>query len=128
MESSKRTAPLVALCMMLLVGSFALAACSGPVASSETTMREDASQALEGSMASGTDGKADDAELRLIEHARDALGVPSDRGIICSLGTEYYWEEGGQRLRSVAFLEDGELCAGADCDEDGVPVRNIVPY
>lgn len=128
MESSKRTALLVALCMMLLVGSFALAACSGPAANSETTMREDASQALEGSTASEANEGADDAELRLIAHARDALGVPNDRGIVCSLGKEYYWEGGGQHLRSVSFLEDGELCAGADCNEDGVPIRNIVPY
>lgn len=67
-------------------------------------------------------------DAQLIMTARETLNVPTDRAIVCSLGKEYYWEEGQQYLQSVSFLEDGELCAGADCAQDGTPIRNIVPY
>lgn len=125
----------ITLCVVALLGMTGCAQTSAdpegrPTANNNDAVALSIDQENTDEPISVEDGAAEVSEedAHLIATAREALGVPTDRTIICSVGKEYYWEEGQQYLRSVSFLEDGELCAGADCAQDGTPIRNIVPY
>lgn len=62
------------------------------------------------------------------ERARVQLGVPDLPSITYRIGTPYYWEGAGIMLRPIAFYQDGELVAFADCTLSGSLGRNIWGY
>lgn len=64
----------------------------------------------------------------MVASVAEALGVPFDDSVVCTIGESFYSDELGQRVRSVSFYEDGRLCAGADCSEEGTPLANFVYY
>lgn len=67
-------------------------------------------------------------ELKLASTAAEELNVPYNGSVICTIGEPFYSEEFGVEVRSISFYENGKLCAGADCTEDGTLVGNFVYY
>lgn len=44
------------------------------------------------------------------------------------IGEPYVWEGTGMTVIPITFYQDGYVIASADCDEEGVPVKNMLPY
>ena len=63
-----------------------------------------------------------------METARMELGVPQYMDFTFEIGEPYYWEGGGMMVTPITFYQDGYTIASADCDEDGTPVKNMLPY
>lgn len=63
-----------------------------------------------------------------METARVELGVPQYIDYTFEVGEPYYWEGTGMMVTPVTFYLDGYVIASADCDEDGTPVKNMLPY
>lgn len=130
--STLATLAALAMSCLLLIG------CAGPQSAgtssassgregSATTSSARSSAAERFSLVAATDD-GHDADRAFAAQAAEEMGVPQEAGIMCSIGEPVYWEEGDQWLRGVAFYEDGQLCAGADCDESGTPVTHFVYY
>ena len=63
-----------------------------------------------------------------METARVELGVPQYIDYTFEIGEPYSWEGTGMMVTPITFYLDGCVIASADCDEDGTPVKNILPY
>lgn len=63
-----------------------------------------------------------------METARMELGVPQYMDFTFEIGEPYYWKGGDMMVTPITFYQDGYTIAGADCDEDGTPVKNMLPY
>ncbi len=67
-------------------------------------------------------------ELQMTANAAEVLNVPYNGEVICTIGKPFYDEGLDMTVRSISFYEDGKLCAGVNCSEDGTPVANFVYY
>ena len=63
-----------------------------------------------------------------METARMELGVPQYMDFTFEIGEPYVWEGTGMTVTPITFYQDGYIIASADCDEDGTPVKNMLPY
>lgn len=79
-------------------------------------------------------GGANDVDVSTItdwafmETARMELGVPQYMDFTFEIGEPYVWEGTGMTVIPITFYQDGYVIASADCDEEGVPVKNMLPY
>lgn len=79
-------------------------------------------------------GGANDVDVSTItdwafmETARIELGVPQYMDFTFEIGEPYVWEGTGMTVIPITFYQDGYVIASADCDEEGVPVKNMLPY
>ncbi len=63
-----------------------------------------------------------------IKTAREALHVPDDPSIVCTVGKHYLWSGAKEYIVNVVFEQNGQCVAGAACYMDGTPARNILVY
>lgn len=63
-----------------------------------------------------------------METARMELGIPQYMDFTFEIGEPYVWEGTGMTVTPITFYQDGYIIASADCDEDGTPVKNMLPY
>lgn len=118
--------------------SLAISGCSPDVSSSQpsdaSTAVEPASEPVDeqggGSAPESSTGKPPSTpeELQMASNAAEVLSVPYNGAVVCTIGEPFYSEELGCNVRSISFYENGKLCAGVDCTEDGTPVANFVYY
>ena len=96
-------------------------------------------QVLYDSSSSGSNGLASGAtqddlpqivdKAAFIATARSELQVPDDSSIDAEVeDTPLYWEGADRYVWEIAFYKDGDLVAGAECDESGHTLRDILVY
>ncbi len=69
-----------------------------------------------------------DDEAAFVATARAALKVPDDPSITYEIGGPNYWEGAGIYVTRIYFYQNGEVVAGALCNDDGSPARDILVY
>lgn len=69
-----------------------------------------------------------DDEAAFVATARAALKVPDDPSITYEIGGPSYWEGAGIYVTRIYFYQNGEVVAGALCNDDGSPARDILVY
>lgn len=69
-----------------------------------------------------------DAESAFVARAREGLFVPDRPEITYEIAEPQLWEGTGTWMTPIAFFENGELVASADCTDDGTPVKNMMAY
>lgn len=98
----------------------------------------DSADVLRGTEGTSSDGSGDAApddvdvstitDWAFMETARMELGVPQYMDFTFEIGEPYVWEGTGMTVIPITFYQDGYVIASADCDEEGVPVKNMLPY
>lgn len=113
---------------------------AGDAASAAAGVGADAVQSVPEAQPEPSDDAADSAggsndvdvsaitDWAFMETARMELGVPQYMDFTFEIGEPYYWEGGGMMVTPITFYQDGYTIASADCDEDGTPVKNMLPY
>lgn len=98
----------------------------------ETELSPDAE--LEGQPADNGTGGQPEVDISAItdwafvESARLGLGVPNYISYTFEVGDPYYREGIGMTVTPITFYQDGYVIASAECDEDGTPLSNMLPY
>ncbi|WP_102372863.1 zinc ribbon domain-containing protein [Enorma phocaeensis] len=113
---------------------------AGDAASAAAGIGADAAQSAAEAQGEPSDDAADSAggandvdvstitDWAFMETARMELGVPQYLDFTFEIGEPYVWEGTGMTVTPITFYQDGYVIASADCDEDGVPVKNMLPY
>lgn len=113
---------------------------AGDAASAAAGIGDDAAQSAAEAQGEPSDDAADSAggandvdvstitDWAFMETARMELGVPQYLDFTFEIGEPYVWEGTGMTVTPITFYQDGYVIASADCDEDGVPVKNMLPY
>lgn len=126
-----------ALCAMALVSGTLLGGCTpqevekAPSSAEVMVTEQNTESSNEGvTLPDTATGEAPSTpeELQMASSAAEALNVPYNGTVICTIGEPFYSDELGMTVRSISFYENGKLCAGVDCAEDGTPVANFVYY